>query len=123
MRISDWSSDVCSSDLADRTWVRAVGTAFNVYRQDNGVRVTVSEGKVKVGSVAKREAPSDSALDRVPVSLLGAGQQAVVRGGTASVHALPMPAVARGILWRSGTIYFRSEGRRVGKEGVRTLRS
>src|SRR3546814_18884158 len=93
MRISDWSSDVCSSDLADRTWVRAVGTAFNVYRQDNGVRVTVSEGKVKVGSVAKREAPSDSALDRVPVSLLGAGQQAVVRGGTASGHALPLPEV------------------------------
>src|SRR3546814_10222383 len=106
MRISDWSSDVCSSDLADRTWVRAVGTAFNVYRQDNGVRVTVSEGKVKVGSVAKREAPSDSALDRVPVSLLGAGQQAVVRGGTPSVPALPMPEVDRALSWRSGTNYF-----------------
>src|SRR3546814_3787086 len=34
------------------------------------------------------------------------GQQAVVRGGTASVHALPMPEVDREISGRSGTIYF-----------------
>ena len=92
--------------VADRTWVRAVGTAFNVYRREDGVRVTVSEGRVKVGAVARREAPTDAALDRVPVSLLGAGQQAVLRGGAASVHALPTPEVDREISWRSGTIYF-----------------
>lgn len=92
--------------VADRTWVRAVGTAFNVYRREDGVRVTVSEGRVKVGSVARRDTPSDAALDRVPVSLLGAGQQAVVRGDTGSVHALPVSELAREVSWRSGTIYF-----------------
>ncbi len=92
--------------VADRTWVRAVGTAFNVYRREGGVRVTVSEGKVKVGSVARGETPSDEVLGRVPVSLLGAGQQAVLRGNAASVHALAVQEVNREVSWRSGTLYF-----------------
>ncbi|WP_202839139.1 FecR family protein [Luteimonas saliphila] len=92
--------------VADRTWVRAVGTAFNVYRREDGVRVTVSEGRVKVATVASRGAPSDAVLERVPASLLGAGQQAEMQGTHASVRALPAPEVHREVSWRSGTVYF-----------------
>ncbi|MDH5823907.1 FecR domain-containing protein [Luteimonas sp. RD2P54] len=92
--------------VADRTWVRAVGTAFNVHRRNDGVRVTVSEGRVKVGSVSTRQTPSDTAMDQVPVSLLGVGQQADLRIAGTSVRALPMPQVEREISWRGGTVYF-----------------
>src|SRR3546814_6850033 len=61
MRISDWSSDVCSSDLKDRARpfvvevgdvrVRAVGTAFGVKRTAGGVDVQVTEGVVEVWRV------------------------------------------------------------------------
>src|SRR3546814_1651794 len=49
MRISDWSSDVCSSDLVvmvgDDKLVDA-GTAFDVMRNAGTTRVQVAEGKV-----------------------------------------------------------------------------
>src|SRR5579863_5189362 len=45
--------------VSDGTWVRDVGTAFNVDLRENGVRVTVSEGTVKVGAAdAGTRAPS-----------------------------------------------------------------
>src|SRR3546814_13061765 len=43
MRISDWSSDVCSSDLVGDVRVRAVGTAFGVKRTAGGVDVQVTD--------------------------------------------------------------------------------
>ena len=92
--------------VADRTWVRAVGTAFNVHRTDEGVRVTVSEGRVRVATVARREAPSDAALEAAPHSLLGAGQQVDLAAKGGSVRALPAPDVDRQISWRMGTVYF-----------------
>src|SRR3546814_9707683 len=40
MRISDWSSDVCSSDLADRPWARAGTDAGRAQdRRDAGTRL------------------------------------------------------------------------------------
>jgi transmembrane sensor len=92
--------------VADRTWVRAVGTAFNVYRRAEGVRVTVSEGRVKVTAAAAAATPSDAALAQVPVSLLGAGQQADLRGAHARVRALPLQQIEREVSWRSGSLYF-----------------
>lgn len=92
--------------VADRTWVRAVGTAFNVHRRDDGVRVTVSEGRVKVATTKGRDAPSDAALGRVPASLLGVGQQVELQGAHASVRTLTEPDIAREVSWRSGTVYF-----------------
>lgn len=94
--------------VADRTWVRAVGTAFNVYRRRDDVRVTVSEGRVKVATatVLQQRSPSDDALTSLPVALLGAGQQADLRGTGAQVRRVPLPEVARETSWRGGTIYF-----------------
>src|ERR1700675_1899351 len=42
-------------------WVRAVGTAFNVYLRPAGVEVTVSEGTVKVVNATANEAPPSDA--------------------------------------------------------------
>src|SRR3546814_19529010 len=65
MRISDWSSDVCSSDLGEAWFqvahdahrpfvvdvgsvrIRAVGTAFSVRRNPEGSDVLLTEGVVE----------------------------------------------------------------------------
>ncbi len=91
------------------TWVRAVGTAFNVYRREDDVRVTVSEGRVKVATVAGRDPPSDEALAAIPVSLLAAGEQVDVRPTGPAKRALPPPAVEREVAWRTGTLHFQDQ--------------
>lgn len=89
------------------TWVRAVGTAFNVYRREGDVRVTVREGRVKVAAVAgNQDTPSDEVLARVPVSLLAAGEQVDVRPSGPAKRVLPPPAVEREVAWRTGTLDF-----------------
>ncbi|MGJ4728101.1 FecR family protein [Luteimonas sp. SDU101] len=93
--------------VADRTWVRAVGTAFNVYLREHDVRVTVSEGRVKVAAAAgSRERPSDALLEQLPASLLEAGQQADLRGADTQVRRLPAETVDSEVAWRSGTLHF-----------------
>lgn len=93
--------------VADRTWVRAVGTAFNVYRRQGDVRVTVSEGRVKVAAdTPLGDAPSDAALAHLPASFLDAGQQADLRGPVTHMRALAAADVAREVSWRTGTAYF-----------------
>lgn len=94
--------------VAGRTWVRAVGTAFNVHRIHDEVRVTVSEGRVKVATTAsvQRRSPSDDALARLPVSLLAAGQQAEMDEAGTQVRRVPPPELERETSWRGGTIHF-----------------
>ena len=96
--------------VADRSWVRAVGTAFNVYVRPTTVEVTVSEGTVKVaGGQSAGEAPSDLALARAATSILNAGQQVEVRGRAATIRALETTQLKRSTAWRQGTLYFENE--------------
>jgi transmembrane sensor len=90
------------------SWVRAVGTAFNVYESPVAVVVTVSEGTVKVGSSAPLlgAAPSDNVLSAAPVSILTSGQQADLNGTTAMTRKLSSAELARSVAWRDGTLYF-----------------
>jgi transmembrane sensor len=90
------------------SWVRAVGTAFNVYESPAGVLVTVSEGTVKVGSVEPLlgALPSDDALSSAPTSVLTAGQQADLEGTTTVTRKLSSAELARSVAWRDGTLYF-----------------
>ncbi|MHC9086078.1 FecR family protein [Luteimonas sp. RIT-PG2_3] len=92
--------------VADQTWVRAVGTAFSVYRREQDVRVTVSEGKVSVVGAALMDVPADGDLPRLPASLLGAGQQIDARGASVQVRALPQAEVGRELSWRQGLVHF-----------------
>src|SRR3546814_4704265 len=99
MRISDWSSDVCSSDLAmvgrgahDRQAQRDVDAVVEVQRLDRDQRLVVIHAQRRV------------------IGLARAGVEHAVGGQrTHDVHALR----AQG----------RSEERRVGKEGVSKCRS
>src|SRR3546814_13020914 len=92
MRISDWSSDVCSSDL---TVVQLVSddrpAAQAVPANGGGSRSTIVAGGDAFGG-AVRAAPS----------------------GPSDIRETSMDAVARAVS--------RSEERRVGKEGVSTCR-
>jgi len=93
------------------SWVRAVGTAFNVDLRRDGVRVTVSEGTVNVGAAAPADnpAPRDEVLAQAPVSVLMAGQQADVHGSATAIRSLPPAEITRSVAWRTGTLYFENQ--------------
>ena len=93
--------------VAGDTWVRAVGTAFNVDLRESGVRVLVSEGVVKVATPRNADAtPSDAVLDKAAVSVLTLGQQVEMKPGGTQVRSAPALEQARVAAWRKGTLYF-----------------
>src|SRR3546814_7249163 len=64
MRISDWSSDVCSSDLGDRLQGRSAQVDIDGPREPKIARV----GEIDAGAVATIEAAGDEAIvDRKPI--------------------------------------------------------
>ena len=73
---------------AGGSWVRAVGTAFNVYIRPSGVEVTVSEGTVKVVSEGSSEPPRTDAATAVAVASVTAGEQVHVQGSAEVIHAV-----------------------------------
>lgn len=97
--------------IAGGTWVRAVGTAFNVHLLPTGVSVTVSEGTVKVVGNAPvgGAVPADDQLELVAVSILHAGQQANVRRAATQVRGIAANEMTRLMSWRQGAIYFKAE--------------
>lgn len=97
--------------VSGNSWVRAVGTAFNVYVRPSGVQVTVSEGVVKVGAAksALTMAPSDAELEQTLVSLLKAGEQVSIGDAAHLMRALNAGELARFIAWRSGSLYFEQQ--------------
>jgi len=97
--------------LGADSWVRAVGTAFNVDLSGNRVRVTVSEGTVKVGAAepATGAPPSDEALSQSAVSVLTAGQQADLHGAATAIRLLPPAEITRSVAWRTGSLYFENQ--------------
>lgn len=94
--------------VAGDSWIRAVGTAFDVYLRPAGVRVTVSDGTVKVAAdaPAKSGSPSDGQLARKAVSVLAAGQQVDMVRGTSKVRSLEQDELTRAVAWRRGTLHF-----------------
>lgn len=97
--------------VAGGSWVRAVGTAFNVYLGPTAVQVTVSEGTVKVGAVGSlvNGIPSDKALAQAAISVLTAGQQADLAGAATATRQLSPAELARSMAWRDGTLYFENQ--------------
>lgn len=96
--------------VAGNSWVRAVGTAFNVDVRSSGVRVIVSEGTVKVAAVRPNdESPSDASLARAPVSVLTAGQQVEMSSGTAKIRPAQPLELTRLDAWRKGKVYFENQ--------------
>lgn len=93
------------------SWVRAVGTAFDVQRRATGALVTVSEGTVKVGlgDVPRDHARLKQSLDQVPASTVTAGQQGDVQAKSIEVHPLSADDLSRSVAWRNGLIYFENQ--------------
>src|SRR3546814_19095125 len=106
MRISDWSSDVCSSDLADEVGWRGIGGRKQVVDRERGIADE---------EVAQNIA---GALDRV-IAVVGHRQLLAVEPARVG----DQPHAAQLQLSLHGRKEERSEERRVGKECVCTCRS
>jgi len=93
------------------SWVRAVGTAFNVYVHSASVEVIVSEGTVKVGpaEALRGRAPSDEVIANTAASVLTVGQRADLQGAATATRQLSPAEVQRSVSWREGTVYFENQ--------------
>jgi transmembrane sensor len=90
-------------------WVRAVGTAFNVYLRPTGVEVTVSEGTVKVvNATANEPPPSDAAITGFAAAVT-AGEQADVHDRAQVIHELDSTQISRLLAWRKSSLYFQDQ--------------
>jgi transmembrane sensor len=90
-------------------WVRAVGTAFNVYLRPTGVEVTVSEGTVNVVNATGNEFPPTEAAITESVAAVTAGEQADVHGRAEVIHALDAAQLSRALAWRKSSLYFQDQ--------------
>jgi transmembrane sensor len=90
---------------AGNRWVRAVGTAFNVYLRPAGVQVTVSEGTVNVVNATGYEFPPADAL----AASVTAGEQADSHGHADVIRTLNAAQLNRLLAWRKNSLYFQDE--------------
>src|SRR3546814_18041599 len=107
MRISDWSSDVCSSDLEDQQMRTAT------HLQAGGVAAIANEFRARAGDAAA-DAP-ETHEEVVAVAHV----MPISRPRLPSKSGLPPPRKPKPPI----NCLARSEERRVGKECVRTCRS
>ena len=85
----------------------AVGTQFDIYRHDQSVLVTVTEGRVAVYGGGEHASPQGMAGGGRPVSV-GAGEQ--IRINAAAVLESPTKAALKqNESWRSGRIVFEDQ--------------
>lgn len=94
--------------VADDSWVRAVGTAFDVHQRGQTVLVTVTDGVVRVGhgDVLDDHGRPRQELEQDRASTLTAGQQGDVGAHKIDVRSLSVEALSRSIGWRSGVLHF-----------------
>jgi transmembrane sensor len=90
-------------------WVRAVGTAFNVYLRPTGVEVTVSEGTVNVVKATANESPPSDAAITESLAAVTAGEQADVHGRAEVIHALNSAQLTHLLAWRKSSLYFQDQ--------------
>src|SRR3546814_13649708 len=98
MRISDWSSDVCSSDLVpdDRDLLRSgrascslKGAPFSPSAFRSGSSWPSSSRRSSPGSTWASPAPSSTfSRCRGPSGIIGNSEQRAVAGGVADIHIL-----------------------------------
>ena len=94
---------------AGDSWVRAVGTAFNVYLRPSGVVVTVSEGTVNVVNAVSNERPPTNAAENTSAASVTAGEQVDVHGRAELIHELNSAQLSRLLAWRKGSLYFQDQ--------------
>src|SRR3546814_20369818 len=117
MRISDWSSDVCSSDLeqGDDDEIATLGRTFN--RMTGQLAAQQSELIAANRQLDERRRFTETVLAGVSAGVVGLDPQGLV--------TLPNPSALTMLQRRFDQVTgqpLRSEERRVGKEGVRSCR-
>jgi transmembrane sensor len=90
-------------------WVRAVGTAFNVYLRPTGVEVTVSEGTVSVVNATENDTPPTDAALTQSAAAVTAGEQADAHGRAKVIHELNSAQLNRLLAWRKSSLYFQDQ--------------
>jgi len=94
---------------AGGSWVRAVGTAFNVYLRPTGPQVTVSEGIVKVVANATSNEPPRTDAATAGSASVRAGEQVNVEGPAEVVREINPDQLTRLLAWRSSSLYFQDQ--------------
>src|SRR3546814_20160652 len=118
MRISDWSSDVCSSDLG-----RDLLTIVESLRTGEGMRALAADGRLSTGMTAAESLRGGPTGEGLPVLFMGSS-----RGTMASGWAMAMN-VDRACTCDEAELTCRedkgdpqTEERRVGQEGGNTCK-
>lgn len=97
---------------ANKTAVRAVGTAFAVRLQSTQVDVTVTEGVVELSNAAADSSRSvaSAASPSQPPQRVSANERAVILPAAApEVSAIPALQLSRQLAWRDGMVSFDGE--------------
>ena len=94
---------------AGGSWVRAVGTAFNVYLRPTGTQVTVSEGVVKVVANVTSNEPPRTDTTTAGTASVKAGEQVNVEGPAEVVREINPDQLTRLLAWRSSSLYFQDQ--------------
>src|SRR3546814_20801281 len=118
MRISDWSSDVCSSDLS---WDPLLDWARRRYDVHFEVTTGIIHRPQPEATIARL---ADAVAARAPFELAGLSPIVTVSGSLIAALALFEGAVGADSVWAAAQVdeAWRSEERRGGKECVRTCR-
>src|SRR3546814_13651854 len=111
MRISDWSSDVCSSDLERPTEPRLTMTILPSQRQ---LMLPILDAVQRAGGQASTSEIREAVADQL-------GLDPDTRSARGQIGGQDHNLLAHRIRW--GPPHTRSEERRVGKECVSTCRS
>src|SRR3546814_11694350 len=124
MRISDWSSDVCSSDLSQRVRITNYDTSKGAAA---AARQALADGnKLIIGPLLSENVKIVSPIARnagVPV-ITFSNDVSVAGGGTYVLGYSPAQSIDRVVYYaHQRAVTPRSEERRVGKECVSTCRS
>src|SRR3546814_17179715 len=117
MRISDWSSDVCSSDLAGKDHIKVDGKKVKVLSERDPAKLPWGKLGVDVvlectGIFATKEAASKH--------LEGGAKKVLVSAPASGADITVVYGINHDQMKKSHTV--RSEERRVGKECVSTCR-
>jgi len=88
--------------------VRAVGTAFTVELNPEGVEVTVTEGRVELATVAQADAATDMPQE-TSLALVNSGQSAKFANIIRSIDTISQDEVTRRLAWHSGALIFKGE--------------
>jgi transmembrane sensor len=90
-------------------WVRAVGTAFNVYLRPTGVEVTVSEGTVNVVNATTNDSPPMDPASTASAAAVTAGELADAHDRAKVIHQLNSAQLSRLLAWRKSSLYFQDQ--------------